>query len=242
MSKEPNKEPKKSSGSETATKAFGHLARLVSEAGIRLHAGNNREEKSTALAADHALLRQEPEDPDRIFADAMSGVARIEWKPGPAHAGSVPAPPDFQDPEVLDERLFHAAVEGDATPPILEHPEYIEGWVGVAGQRFLPQLRSGVYSIQGSIDLHGLSRIEAREAVEDFILRMARERSCCVKIVHGRGMNSPSDKAVLKECLQRWLATRRMSRCVVAYASAPYTDGGVGAIYVLLRRIVPVRM
>ena len=81
-----------------------------------------------------------------------------------------------------------------------------------------------------------MSCVEAREAVEDFIVRMSRARSCCVKIVHGRGINSPTDKAVLKEQLQRWLATRRMSRHVVAYASAPYADGGVGAIYVLLRR------
>ncbi len=71
---------------------------------------------------------------------------------------------------------------------------------------------------------------------EAFIIRMSRERSCCVKIVHGRGINSPSDRAILKEHLQRWLATRRMSHHVVAYASAPYADGGVGAIYVLLRR------
>jgi DNA-nicking Smr family endonuclease len=171
-----------------------------------------------------------------VFADAMAGVARIRWRHGPVPSEAIPVPPGCPDPEVLDERLFHEAVEGDAALPILEHPEYIEGWIGVTGQRFLPQLRAGVYSIQGAIDLHGLGRTEAREAVEAFILRMSGERSCCVKIVHGRGINSPSDKAVLKEHLQRWLATRRMSRCVVAYASAPHTDGGVGAIYVLLRR------
>ena len=51
-----------------------------------------------------------------------------------------------------------------------------------------PGLRSGTYSIQGYIDLHGMSRVEAREAVEDFIVRMSRARSCCVKIVHGRGI------------------------------------------------------
>jgi len=63
---------------------------------------------------------------------------------------------------------------------------------------------------------------------------MSRLRSCCIKIIHGRGINSPTENATLKASLQRLLATRRMSRYVVAYASAPLRDGGVGAVYVLL--------
>jgi DNA-nicking Smr family endonuclease len=126
------------------------------------------------------------------------------------------------------------AVEGDFPISIPEHPEYIEGWVGIAGKRLLPNLRDGLYSIQGQIDLHGLNRAEAQIAVEDFIIHMSRYRGCCVKIIHGRGINSPEDPAPLKDRLQRILTTRRMSRYVVAYASAPHRDGGVGAVYVLL--------
>ena len=127
------------------------------------------------------------------------------------------------------------AIEGEMSPMVQEHPEYIEGWVGVAGKRYLPNLRTGLYSIQEQLDLHGYNRIEARIVVEDFILRMSRFQACCVKIIHGRGINSPDDRAVLKENLQRWLSSRRMSRYVVAYASAQMNDGGVGAVYVLLK-------
>lgn len=130
---------------------------------------------------------------------------------------------------------MQAALDGDPGLNVLDHPEYIEGWVGVAGRRLLPNLRSGTYSIQGQIDLHGLGRNEARATVEEFVDRMSKFRSCCVKIIHGRGINSPNDRAVLKENLQRWLSTRRFARHVVAYASAPLNDGGVGALYVLLR-------
>ena len=130
---------------------------------------------------------------------------------------------------------MEAAINGDPALSLPDHPEYIEGWIGVSGKRFLPGLRNGLYSIQEQIDLHGLSREEARCAVEEFVARASRFRSCCVKIIHGRGINSPNDKAVLKESLQLWLSTRRMSRHVVAYASAPLNDGGVGAIYVLLK-------
>ncbi len=216
-----------------ADNPFAHLSSLVRQAGISLHP----EEKPQTPPPKSEIpeSRQQAEDPDQVFAEAMEGVARIHWRQDPAPSGMTPPQTACADPEALDERLFHEAIAADLIPPILDHPEYIEGWVGVAGQRFLRNLRAGDYSIQGSIDLHGYSRFEAREVVEAFIIRMSRERSCCVKIVHGRGINSPSDRAILKEHLQRWLATRRMSRHVVAYASAPYTDGGVGAIYVLLR-------
>ena len=131
---------------------------------------------------------------------------------------------------------MEAAISGDPVLEVQDHPEYIEGWTSPGGRKYLPKLRCGFYSIQGQIDLHGLSREEARAAVEVFINRMGRDRSCCVKIIHGRGINSPNDRAILKESLHRWLSTRKLSRYVVAYASAPFNDGGVGAVYVLLRR------
>ena len=125
-------------------------------------------------------------------------------------------------------------MDEDTPIPILEHPEYIEGWIGVTGKRVLPNLRNGLYSIQGQIDLHGMNREEAQIAVEEYIVQMSRFRSCCIKIIHGRGINSPADRATLKESLQRFLSTRRMSNYVVAYASAPSRDGGVGCVYVLI--------
>jgi DNA-nicking Smr family endonuclease len=222
-------------GSESGNRPFTILAGLVQKLGIEQSAraqepAKDPEARQAAQEAEAAL-----ESDEQIFDRAMEGVARINWRHDPAPT-SLPAP-DVAGASVSEEaRFLQEMLNGSCVSPILDHPEYIEGWVGVAGRRYLPNLRSGAYSIQGSIDLHGLGRDEARQAVEAFILRMARERSCCVKIVHGRGINSSSDKAVLKEYLQHWLTTRRMSRHVVAYASAPHTDGGVGAIYVLLRR------
>jgi DNA-nicking Smr family endonuclease len=174
-----------------------------------------------------------------LFDEAMRGVVPRRWGARPPAAAATETEPRSSTPppdESEDRRLFEAAIDGEPGPVPLDHPEYIEGWVGVAGRLLLPNLRSGLYSIQGQLDLHGMGRDEARDAVTDFIFRMARFRSCCVKIIHGRGINSPGEAPVLKEHLQRWLSTRRFASHVVAYASAPARDGGVGAVYVLLRR------
>jgi len=234
------KEDKKESVPATGNTPFSQLSQLLQVAGVKLHPEAGPKAASPPKEPPPPVETPSPEDPEEMFEDAMHGVARIHWRRDPAPASSVPPPLPAENPEDEEERLFHEAVGPDAAPPIMDHPEYIEGWVGPAGQRFLPALRNGVYSIQAAIDLHGLSRVEARAAVEEFIVRMSRRSSCCVKIIHGRGINSPSDKAVLKEHLQFWLATRRMSHHVVAYASAPYPDGGVGAIYILLRRYLQV--
>jgi DNA-nicking Smr family endonuclease len=229
------KKGKKPHPAESGNRPFVALAGLVQKAGIALHPEEKPVPKVAPPPPEVIERPPAPESEEEVFERAMMEVDRIRWHHDPSPSG-IPSPRVPPDSEDQEDRLFLEAVEGDGVPPILEHPEYIEGWIGVAGRRFLPNLRNGAYSIQAYIDLHGFSREEARAAVEEFIVRMSKERSCCVKIVHGRGINSPTDKAVLKESLQRWLVTRRMSHHVLAYASAPYTDGGVGAIYVLLRK------
>ncbi len=222
----------------TANGSFSQLADLVNKAGIRLKSPNEPIAPKVQKAEESkpVLPEAKPEsNENEIFMGAMDGVRRASWRHDP-HPGSKPAAITLRDSESEDRRLMQEAIEGDSPITVLDHPEYIEGWIGVAGKRFLPNLRNGLYSIQGQIDLHGLSRAEAQVAVEDYIIRMSRFRSCCVKIIHGRGINSPADRVTLKESLQRFLSTRRMSRYVVAYSSAPPRDGGVGAVYVLLNR------
>ncbi len=214
---------------------LSRLAEIVANAGLHLESPQDKP-VVPAEPPPETEPPQETASDDEVFARAMENVERTSWK----HPRAAPEPPSSMVPAdntgSEERRLMEAAAQGIPAMTVLDHPEYIEGWIGVAGKRFIPNLRNGLYSIQGQIDLHGLSREEARAAVEDFVVRMSRFRSCCVKIIHGRGINSPSDRAVLKESLQRWLSTRRMSRHVVAYASAPLRDGGVGAVYVLLRR------
>ncbi len=90
--------------------------------------------------------------------------------------------------------------------------------------------------MQAHLDLHGLGVTEARKTFEDFIGHSLKRGHGCVRIVHGRGNHSREGQPMLKEKLPKWLDTRRMSRCVIAYASACLPDGGGGALYILLRR------
>lgn len=94
------------------------------------------------------------------------------------------------------------------------------------------KLRSGAWSIQRQLDLHGLRTDEAREALGEFIRLAHRTGLRCVRIVHGKGLGSPGRTPVLKGRVQRWLVQKKE---VLAFVQARPLDGGAGALVVLLQ-------
>jgi DNA-nicking Smr family endonuclease len=76
------------------------------------------------------------------------------------------------------------------------------------GPDVLVRLRRGQWSIQAQLDLHGLRRDEARDALAAFIRQAERDGLRCVRVVHGKGNGSPGREPVLKDKVKRWPAPR----------------------------------
>ena len=95
----------------------------------------------------------------------------------------------------------------------------------------LTRLRKGQWAIQDQLDLHGLRRDEAREALVAFIRNADQRGLRCLRVIHGKGHGSPGREPVLKSKVHRWLAQRHE---VVAFAQATGPQGGAGAVIVLL--------
>ena len=81
-----------------------------------------------------------------------------------------------------------------------------------------------------------MTQTEARQELALFLRESVQNGFSCVRIIHGKGKNSPNQKAVLREKLPIWLAHRRNADKVLAFTSAQPRDGGAGATYVLLRK------
>lgn len=94
------------------------------------------------------------------------------------------------------------------------------------------ELRRGKLAVQAHIDLHGLTRTEAKQQLLLFVRECSARRQRCVRVVHGKGLGSGSRGPVLKAAVNTWL---RDWHEVLAFCSARPVDGGTGAIYVLLR-------
>ena len=99
------------------------------------------------------------------------------------------------------------------------------------GPDVVTRLRRGHWAIQSQIDLHGLTREEARTALADYVRQSRRRGHRCVRVVHGKGLGSPGRQPVLKAKVQRWLA---QMADVIAFAQASGPQGGAGALIVLL--------
>ncbi len=93
------------------------------------------------------------------------------------------------------------------------------------------KLRRGEWSIQGQVDLHGLRREDAREALSHFIKDAHKTGWRCVRVVHGKGLGSPGKTPVLKGKVQSWLIQKQE---VLAFVQARPAYGGAGALVVLL--------
>ncbi|MFA7292828.1 MAG: Smr/MutS family protein, partial [Rhodocyclaceae bacterium] len=99
-------------------------------------------------------------------------------------------------------------------------------------RRVLADLRRGRWIIQDELDLHGLTRDEARSALAPFLAQALARGLRCIRLIHGKGLGSPGREPVLKHLSRGWLMQRAE---ILAFCQAKPQDGGEGALLVLLR-------
>ncbi len=118
--------------------------------------------------------------------------------------------------------------------PVEASPEELDSYVAPGvDRRELRKLRRGDYEPDMRIDLHGLMAKEAIARVTRVLDSGPVRRPRCLCVVHGRGLHSAGNVAVLRSRVRAFLAGHP---AVLAFADAPRTDGSSGAVYVLLRR------
>ncbi len=113
--------------------------------------------------------------------------------------------------------------------------ERIRGRAPGVSRALVARLAQGDPAPDRSIDLHGHGVASAERALRQALASAVQEGQRCLRVVHGRGRNSP-DGPVLKEAFPGWLERAPEFRHVLAFTTALPRDGGPGASYVLLRR------
>jgi len=179
----------------------------------------------------------EPDDEDRdedtenarLFREAVRGVR-------PLRARTSPVQPPRARPRARFTRADRAAVLRESLEPQGLDPEALTGEALAFHRPQIPaavlrRLRRGDYRVQREIDLHGMTVVEAKLALREFLLRALEQHVRCVRIVHGKGLRSGPRGPVLKAAVS---AVLRRTGAVLAYVSARAVDGGTGAVYVLL--------
>jgi DNA-nicking Smr family endonuclease len=192
------------------------------------------EQQKVAAAREKARIEAERKAhaERNLFVRAAGDVKPLRAPPRVHLKADQPAPIAVQQ-QLDEQRVLLEAIsdEFDATT-LLDVDDALSFRRPGIGTDVTRKLRRGDWSIQGEIDLHGLRREEAREALAAF-LRDARKRGWrCVRVVHGKGLGSPGKEPVLKGKVQSWLIQKNE---VLAFVQARGDEGGAGALVVLLK-------
>jgi len=188
--------------------------------------------KAQKLAEQARIAAEKRAEAERnLFTRAVGKVAPIAnqervWSP-PQRPSTRPLQQDLDDEAVMHESMSD---EFDIST-LLDADDQLSFRRPGIGTDITRKLRKGEWSIQGQIDLHGLRSDEARNAMGQFIRDAKRMGWRCVRVVHGKGLGSPGKEPVLKSKVQRWLVQKNE---VLAFVQAKPSDGGGGALLVLL--------
>ena len=173
-------------------------------------------------------MHDDEEDPAALFRAAVGEVAPLR---SPA-----PEPPAAARPRPLPRRREPEAA--GASPRIADHPDaaLLRGDASAfrrerVSARDWQRLRRGQFSAQDELDLHGANALQAETLLARFLGQSTGAGLGCVRIIHGKG--GGDGVPVLKNLVDRALRQRGE---VLAFHSAPPSQGGTGALLVLLAR------
>ncbi len=159
---------------------------------------------------------------------ALDEAETLEEAPPP------PPPKKIKKPR----RAAPAAAPAPPSPPAL--PELDPVLPAGVDRRTARRLKRGQLTVEARLDLHGRTQDQAHDALKDFIeeSRMARRR--CVLVITGKGSVASGKGGVLRQMVPRWLNEPALRRHIIAITNAPESNGGAGALYVLLKSREPL--
>ena len=187
--------------------------------------------RETARLAALAAARAEKE----LFVRAVGRVMALPPKHQSGHKASLQRPrpaPIAEQQQRDDEAVMREALSDEFDVETLLHTDETLSFRRPGmGLDVVRKLRRGNWAIQRQLDLHGLRREDARDALGTFIREANKAGIRCVRVVHGKGLGSPGKAPILKGRVQSWLIQKKE---VLAFVQARPAEGGAGALVVLL--------
>ena len=106
------------------------------------------------------------------------------------------------------------------------------------------KLAKGKFTIQGKLDLHGMTQRQAHAALIYFIQTAFNDRKRNLLVITGKGRPKiegevagyKKREGILKSFVPKWLNEPPLRGLILAFTTSQREHGGAGALYVLLRK------
>lgn len=191
-------------------------------------------QKAEKAARKKTQIQQANDNHDhRIFREAMSGVSPLKHDKV-QHDSSKPKAKRIE-PDEKENNEIHDPLSDQLHIEEVDTEETLSFCRAGIQKKVFRKLRSGSYHISDELDLHGATVKQAKKILLYYLQHAVQYENHCIRIIHGKGHRSGNNKPVLKTYVNHWLSEHER---VLAFHSARPRDGGTGAVYVLLKRIV----
>ena len=190
-------------------------------------AAKRKIQRAAAVVAE----REAVADAD-VFRRSIGEVEPLKVPPRVPLPRVPPSPLPLQT-RLDEEAVLHEALSDEYDPEsLLDTDDTLSYCRHGVRQEVVRKLRRGAWIVQDQLDLHGMRREEAREALSEFIRESVKRGLRCLRVIHGKGLGSIGREPVLKGKVRAWLVQKEE---VIAFCQARPHDGGAGAVLVLLQ-------
>jgi DNA-nicking Smr family endonuclease len=204
---------------------------------LRAALKKDAQQRERALAAAAAARVEAAADSD-LFRREIGAVAPLQAPPRTPTRREPPVPLPLQT-QRDEQAVLHEAISDDFDPEtLLDTDDSLYYHRPGVSAEVVRKLRRGTWIVQAQLDLHGMRRDEARDALQTFIREAEKRGLRCVRVIHGKGLGSIGKEPVLKGKVRAWLVQKEE---VIAFCQARPHDGGAGAVLVLLQPHAPRR-
>jgi len=165
-------------------------------------------------------------DEERVLWTAVTkSIAPLRDSPGSGDDKSaqhvVPA-----GPKAAGLRTRPTPSAGEKAPPPL----------APLGRRMRTRVARGKETIDGRLDLHGLTQSQAHAKLLQFLRTASAREARLVLVITGKGARGDSERGVLKRQVPQWLGLPEFRALVIGFEDAHMAHGGEGALYIRVRR------
>jgi len=184
--------------------------------------------------------RRLSDDEDALWQSITRAIAPLRkarrQERAAAQSSSSAEPPKAKSKPKSKPKSNSKPVSASASSLVTKPPAPMAPPLAPLGRRFKQRIARGMHTIDGRLDLHGMTQAQAHGALLGFLRTTQARGGRIVLVITGKGGGETyGERGVLKRQVPQWLRLPEFRRYVVGFESAGPAHGGEGALYVQIR-------